>query len=181
MQAADGQLVIIVLVAGLETARDQSEGAGVLGEAELGGFVEDAEFLERRLLGHQVAEGHAVIVGACIHHQAPAAGGRLHGLDGDGVVVVAYGIGLALHRGPCLILAGRLRRFDPDGGAECGRTLDGETEVRPLEHGPAMKSHPIGQLATGRLDGLALYGGDGNLEGPVRRGEHHRSGLRRCR
>ena len=38
MQAADGQFVIIVLVAGLEAARDQRKGVGVLGEAELGGL-----------------------------------------------------------------------------------------------------------------------------------------------
>ena len=45
MQAADGQLVIIILIAGLEAARNQRKGAGVFGEAELGGFVENAEFL----------------------------------------------------------------------------------------------------------------------------------------
>ena len=53
MQAADGQLVVIVLVVGLEASRDQRKRAGVLGETELGGFVEDAQLLQGRLLGHQ--------------------------------------------------------------------------------------------------------------------------------
>ena len=72
VQTADGQLVIIVFVTGLEAARDESKGGGVLGEAELRGFVQDTQFLHGSLLGHDVAEGHAVIVSAGFHHHAPA-------------------------------------------------------------------------------------------------------------
>ena len=108
MQRADGQLVIVILVAGLKAARDQRKRVGVLREAELRGLVQDADVLQVKLIGHDVAEGHAVIVSAGFDGEAAGVGGHLRGLHGDGVVAIGYRAGFACHGGPGLVAAGRL-------------------------------------------------------------------------
>ena len=104
-------VVIPIAVLWLGAAAYMAGGGGAIPEWSLSLLFGAALWTLIEYLIHRYAYHQAPILTPLhdAHHQAPRAGGRLYGLHRDGVVLIAYGIGLALHRFPGLVLTGRLR------------------------------------------------------------------------
>ena len=145
LESAHRPLLVIVLVGRREVAEDQRIRRRLLGQAELGALADDREVLERILLGDDIAEGHAVVVGPRLDCQPPRGLADLGELDPQGVVAIADRARLARGNGVRLVRSGATHPDLPESRPERRLAVELQADGRVDDDRLASIMDPIAQ------------------------------------